>query len=371
MPNRKIRLLQIIPSLDIGGAQRFLVDLCNNFDKEKFEIAVCVLGKKTNSFLESELRENHIPMFFLNLRWTFHPLTIYRITDLFKSFKPDIIHTHLRAIRYVLIPSRLAQIPLHIHTIHSLAKYDTSFIFRGLNKIAFKCLGVIPVSISKEVARSVKATYGVESVVIYNGIPTSEYLTEKRKNDEFIRILNIGKFKKAKNHPLLVDAFSKAYKEMPNLRLILVGDGSLRRKVENQVKKLGLEKAVLFLGWRSDIPEIITDCDIFVLSSDWEGLGIVLIEAMASRKPIVATNVGGIPEVVEDGVTGILVPPRNPEALAKAILRLAKDDKLRKEMGERGREKAIKEFDIKIAVNNYERLYLQNLERKMQWKNSS
>jgi glycosyltransferase involved in cell wall biosynthesis len=277
----------------------------------------------------------------------------------------------LRAIRYVLIPSRLAQIPLHIHTIHSLAKYDTSFVFRGLNKIAFKHLGVIPVSISKEVARSVKATYGVESVVIYNGIPISDYLREKRKSDEFIRILNIGKFKKAKNHPLLVDAFSKAYKEMPNLKLVLVGDGSLRRKVENKVKELGLEDAVLFLGWRSDIPGILADCDIFVLSSDWEGLGIVLIEAMASGKPIVATNVGGIQEVVEDGVTGILVPSRNPEALAKAILRLAKDDKLRKEMGEKGREKAIKEFDIKIAVNNYERLYLQNLERKRQWRSSS
>jgi glycosyltransferase involved in cell wall biosynthesis len=81
--------------------------------------------------------------------------------------------------------------------------------------------------------------------------------------------------------------------------------------------------------------------------------------------------VGGIPEVVEDGITGILVPPRDPEALADAILRLAKDEKLRKEMGERGREKAIKEFDIKVAVNNYKRLYLQNLERKGQWRSSS
>jgi len=364
MLNKKIHLLQIIPSLDIGGAQRFLVDLCKNFDNEKFEIAVCVLGKETNSFLESELRENHIPMFFLNLRWTFHPLTILRLTNLFKFFKPDVIHTHLRAIRYILIPSRIARVPLHIHTIHSLAKHDTSFLYRDLNRIAFKYLDVIPVSISKEVARSVKATYGVESVVIYNGIPTSEYLREKRKSDELIRILNIGKFKKAKNHLLLVEAFSKTVKEMPNLRLLLVGDGSLRKKVENKAKTLGLEEKVLFLGWRSDIPEILADCDIFVLSSDWEGLGIVLIEAMASGKPIVATNVGGIPEVVEDGITGILVPPRNPDALAKAILLLARDKKLRKEMGKRGREKAAREFDIETAVKNYEILYLQKLGMK-------
>ncbi|MBC7329579.1 glycosyltransferase [bacterium] len=370
MPNKKIRLLQIIPSLDIGGAQRFLVDLCKNFDKEKFEIAVCVLVRKTHSFLESELRRNRIPMFFLNLRWTFHPLTISRLTNLFKSFKPDVIHTHLRAIRYVLIPSHLARIPVHIHTIHNLAKYDTSFFFRGLNRMAFKYLNVIPVSISKEVARSVKATYGVDSVVIYNGIPSREYFRDRRKGDNLIKILNIGKFKKAKNHLLLVEAFSKAVKEMPNLRLHLVGDGSLRRKVENRVKKLGLEEKVFFWGWRSDIPEILADCDIFALSSDWEGFGIVLIEAMASGKPIVATDVGGIPEVVEDEITGILVPPRDPEALANAILRLAKDEKLRKEFGERGREKAIKEFDIKIAVKNYERVYLQNLEMRQRWKNS-
>ena len=147
MPYRKIRLLQIIPSLDIGGAQRFLVDLSKNFNKEKFEIAVCVLGKKTNSFLEAELRKNHIPLFFLNLRWTFHPLTIFRLTNLLKSFNPDIIHTHLRAIRYVLVPSRLVRIPVHIHTIHSVAKHDTSFFFRGLNRIAFKYLNVIRVTI--------------------------------------------------------------------------------------------------------------------------------------------------------------------------------------------------------------------------------
>ncbi len=357
--------MQVIPSLDMGGAQRFVVDLVKSLDKNRFSVTVCVLGRRIGSFFEEDLREHRIPLIFLNLRWTFHPITILRITHLLYSLKPHIVHTHLRAIRYFLIPNRLARIPLHIHTIHSLAKQDTSFLFRGLNRIAFKYLKVIPVSISKAVANSVKETYGVESVVIYNGIPTAVYdKGGEFKKADYIRILNIGKFKKAKNHLLLVEAFAKAVEVMPNLRLILVGDGGLRRKIEERVSRFRLQEKVFFLGWRSDIPDILANCDIFALSSDWEGLGIVLIEAMAAGKPVVATKVGGVPEIVEDGVTGILVPPRDSNAFADALLRIAKDEKLRWEMGKRGKERASSEFDIKIASQRYENLYLQKLREK-------
>ena len=170
--------------------------------------------------------------------------------------------------------------------------------------------------------------------------------------------------KRAKNHLLLVEAFAKAVAEEPRLRLILAGDGSLRKKAERRVRQLGLKDKVDFLGWRSDIPILLKDCDIFVLSSDWEGFGNVLVEAMSAGKPIVATRVGGVPEVVEDGVTGFLVPPRDADVFASAILKLVREKRLREEMGRKGREKAVKEFDISIVTREYERLYKEALNRQ-------
>lgn len=362
----KIRLLQVIPSLDIGGAQRFLVDLVKALDKKKFYPAVCVLGKKRNTFLEDELEKKDIPIFFLNLRWAFHPFTILRLSRLFTSFKPDIIHTHLRAIRYVLIPSLLTKVPVHIHTIHNLAKQDTSFFYRPLNKIAFKYLGVKTVSISREVARTVKDVYGIDSIVIYNGIPTQEYACRKEEEskDDVISLINVGKFKKAKNHFLLIESFAIALEKEPKLRLVLVGDGSLRRRVEERVKQLGLSGKVVFLGWREDVSSVLNNSDIFVLSSAWEGFGMVLVEAMAAGKPVVATKVGGVPEVVEEGLAGILVPPQDPVALAEAILTLAENKDLRKIMGQKGEEIAKKKFDILLIAPQYEELYERELKAR-------
>jgi len=369
---KRYRLLQIIPSLDIGGAEKLVVELAKNINGEEFQVGVCVFGGKLGTFLEDELAKNNIPTIFLDITpgKVLHLLTILRLFNVFSIFKPDIIHTHLLTLRYVLIPAKLARIPVHIHTIHNLAWKDTPYTkHQLLNKITFKFLGVKPVSVSKFVARTVKGLYGVESVVIYNGISTEEYSMDYAKSPHGeICLLNIGRFKEQKNHLLLIDAFAKAVKKEPRLKLILVGDGELRWQVEEKVKQRDLEGKVDFLGWRSDIPYVLSNSDIFVLSSDWEGFPIVLIEAMAAGKPVVATKVGGVPEGVEDGVTGLLVPPRDADALAEAILKLAEDEELRREMGEKGKERAISRFDIHYTVREHERLYKEELLRRTLWK---
>jgi len=121
---------------------------------------------------------------------------------------------------------------------------------------------------------------------------------------------------------------------------------------------------VRFLGTRSDIPELLYQADMFVLSSDCEGLPLVLLEAMAAGVPVIATAVGGVPEVLGYGKYGILVPPGNAEALAKAIVELAKDEKKRAELSEQGRKIAVERFDIRNTVKEYEKLYISLLEKK-------
>ncbi len=145
------------------------------------------------------------------------------------------------------------------------------------------------------------------------------------------------------------------------MELWLVGDGPLRPVVEKTVVEMGLEGRVLFLGVRNDVPKLLAASDVLVLSSEYEGVPLTVLEAMAAGKPVIATAVGGVPELVEDGVTGILVPPRNPEALAQGILRLAKDADLRQRMGKAAQQWALERFDIARTAREYEALYLRLL----------
>jgi len=177
-------------------------------------------------------------------------------------------------------------------------------------------------------------------------------------------LINVARLSREKNHALLVRAFSKAVQSCPNLELWLVGDGELRRDIEELVKQLGLEEKVKFFGVRSDVPELLSQADIFVLSSDYEGFGLVVAEAMAAGLPVIATAIGGIPEILEGGRAGILVPPKDVDALAKAIVELARDEKKRAELSDYGRKLVAERFDIRRTVREYEKLYLELLEKK-------
>ncbi len=143
------------------------------------------------------------------------------------------------------------------------------------------------------------------------------------------------------------------------MELWLVGDGPLRPAVEDAVRERGLERSVVFWGIIPRVEEVLRDADIFILSSDWEGLPLVAVEAMAAGKPVISTSVGGVPELVEKEVTGFLVPPKDPDALASAILRLARDPQLRKQMGLAAKKHAVERFDISRTIRLYEDLYLK------------
>lgn len=147
---------------------------------------------------------------------------------------------------------------------------------------------------------------------------------------------NIAALVAHKGQRHLIEAAALVMKEVPDARFVIVGDGELRPNLEQQVKHLGLEKHVFFTGFRTDALSVLKAFDVFVMSSITEGLGTSLLDAMACAKPIVATDAGGIPEVVEDGTTGFIVPPRDHQAMAAAIVKLLKDEALRRRMGEAG-----------------------------------
>lgn len=363
----KVRVLHIIPNFGPGGAERLLVNLLEAFDRERFEVATVSLYPESGTILEKEIREKGFKVFYLNKRQGLDLRMIPQLYHLFCVFRPDVVHTHRYVLRYTLLPAILARIPVRVHTVHNIAPKEVDLPGKLVHQIAFRWGGVLPVSISREVANTIREMYGrkVNTPVIYNGIPTKEFAAntgrdnDKRKKD--LILLHVGRFAPQKNHHLLIEAFASAVKEYPGMQLWLVGDGPMRAEVEGLVKEKGLEKKVLFFGVTSNVVDFMISSDIFVLSSDWEGFGLVLVEAMATAKPVVATAVDAVPELINDGITGILVPPRNPETLANAVLCLAKDPELRQKMGKAAQERAVAMFDISRTAREYEALYLKLL----------
>ena len=223
------------------------------------------------------------------------------------------------------------------------------------------------IAISKRVKRVLVADGLLEEKidVVYSGVDIDRFrnvegdylISELALDKHKLRIGNIAALAWHKDHKTLLEAAKIVVDEFLEVNFLIAGEGPLRREIEILIKRLNLEEKVKLLGFRQDIPEILSVLDLFVLSSSWEGLGTSLLDAFASRVPVVATNVGGIPEVVRDGVNGILVPPENPGILARAIIHLLKNRDLAGRMAEEGFRLVKEKFSIDRMVEETRKIY--------------
>lgn len=367
----KIRLCHVIPNFGPGGAERLVADLMEATDKSCFEVVAVSLYPQSGTILEREIGKKSLRVYFLNKRRGPDIRMIPQLYHFFRKFCPDIVHTHRYVLRYALLPMLLCHIPVCIHTVHNIAQKEVDYVGKVIHGIAFRYGRVVPVSISQEVEKTIRKMYGqsIYIPVIYNGIPIARFTANVRQNKnkdkkkKDLILLHVGRFVPQKNHFYLIKAFALAVNEYPEMRLWFIGDGPMRSAAQELVKEKRLERKVSFIGIRDDIPKFLIESDIFILSSDWEGLPLVVLEAMAAGKPVIATAVGGVPELVENGVTGILVPPRRPDLLAQAILNLAKDRTLCQMMGEEAQRRAVERFNITQTAKAYEELYLKLLKK--------
>jgi len=228
---------------------------------------------------------------------------------------------------------------------------------------------VIAVCEAVRQAEIVSSKIPAEKVVtIYNGIDplpfTSVSIEAARKirnalgiRDDELVLGAIGRLEPQKGFFDLISSLAHIKAKFNSVRLLIIGEGELRDSLELQINNHNLSGTIKFTGLRNDVPEILTAIDVFVSPSLWEGLPNVVLEAMAAGKPVVATSVGGTPEVIVDGETGLVVPPRNPEALASVIIRLLKNPELRTKMGRAGKERVLKQFSILRMVTKTQQLY--------------
>jgi glycosyltransferase involved in cell wall biosynthesis len=350
-----INVLHIVFSLKIGGLEKFVLDLSSNYSTDINPCIVCL-----DEAGDLGVTGPHIDIYYLSNDSTSLTWKIFKFLLLIRKLDFDIIHTHnLAAHHYGAIASYIYRKPL-IHTKHG-KYYPTKMTMKFLERFSFYFTKIL-VGVSEDIKESYIRTTACSRekvTTILNGINVDNFVTNKNMNDSnpFVNIGIVARLSAEKDHRTLLHAFKIALDLMPNIILTIVGDGPEEENLLNYVQDHGLKNSVIFLGKRLDVPQILSTLDIFVLSSVTEGVPISLLEAMAACLPCIATNVGGNPEVVEDGVTGYLVPAENPQMIAEKLLILANDRSLRISMGLSGNERVKKLFSISTAASKYEKLY--------------
>ena len=368
VPQKRTQVLHVLPDLVPYGLERIVATLALLGDTNRFEVSVVSLYGYIPGSLADDLTQAGIQVFHLDKRRGLDPRMITRLAGVFRTVKPDLLHTHNYVLRYVLPAAAISGSPRILHTVHNLAERETDRIGVWLQKRAFRGR-VQPVAISEECAASFERVYGIQAPLVRNGITVESYArpavsrADWRRAEGFspedLLIACVARFDPQKNHKTLIDAFARTALQIPAAKLLLAGDGGLRGAAERRVRERGLEDRVFFLGRRSDVPALLGASDIFALASLWEGNPLSVMEAMAAGLPLAGTRVGAVPELALHGMQGLLVPPGDDAALASAMTRLAHDREFRRRVGRAAAERARRHFDHRHMVQAYERLYGQ------------
>jgi len=368
--NKVRKILHLNNTSSIGGAEQVILDLAAFTDPGKFRSYVTVLREGE---LVSEMRKRDIRFLWLKESTQVYDYKFLKnITQLVKESRIDLIHSHTWGTDfYGYWASKILGVPM-LATVHNRYYIFGKWTRRLSYKVLISHVQKI-VAVSKDIQNLLKEDLKLlpqKIKLIYNGIDTSKF--EKKFDQEKLRkelnllkedliLGNVGNLREVKDHYTLILSFSKVSPFFPQAKLLIIGEGELKTNLFKLRAELELEDKVLLLGHRDDIPSLLNLMDVFILSSRLEGCSISILEAMASGKPVIATRVGGNPELVLEGKTGFLVPSAEPEKLAETIIQLLKDEKLRKKMGEEGRKRVMEKFSRESMVKNYEELYSQIL----------
>lgn len=362
--------MHIIESLEFGGAEKVTVNLANNLSTEHM-VSICLV--KREGALVKELNEN-INVFSLNCPEGNDFSLTSKIRNLLETEKVDILHCHNWG---VFIESALAvrknKSTKLIHTVHGpYTNYSSGFI----STIKISVRHWIESLVSKYVCKIVTVSDSIKDYIvsdihinkkklqtIHNGISDIGYQYAK-KIDEKIKFVAVGRLAEIKNYSLLLYAFSIVKSKYNNIHLTFVGDGPLKDILMLQTKQLDLDSIVTFLGFRTDVTEILKQNDVFLMSSDYEGISIALLESMSLSMPAIATRVGGVPETIINDETGYLVEAKNEIEYAEKIESFLNAPETILNMGMNARSYYLKEFQDNDVLAKYTMLYQQCLDNK-------
>ena len=357
-----MKVLQIIPMFKLAGAETMCENLCYALSSQGCNvIAISLYTEHTP--ITDRLERAGIRVEYLEKKKGFDFSTIVKLYRLIKKEKPEVVHTHIYAARYALPVAVFCGIPSKIHTVHNVAQQEQAKAGKIVNKFLFRHCGVVPVALSEEVKKTVEVVYGIPEQkipVVFNGIDLSKCQVKEdyTKKKEF-KIIHIGRFMDVKNHGLILRSFAQFVKQHPDAKLQLLGEGVLREEMEQLAKSLQIESSVEFAGLQSNVYPWLHNADVFILPSKFEGMPMTLIEAMGTGLPIIASAVGGVPDMLTDGKDALLIRPESAE-LCKALEKLYTADDVRKQLGIEAKEKSAV-FSNDSMAKQYIEIYKNNI----------
>ncbi|EKD24174.1 MAG: glycosyl transferase group 1 [uncultured bacterium] len=366
--DKKIKIVYLITGLKTGGAETVLARLVSNLDKERFTpivvsiIPIAEIGIK--------IKQQGIRVESLGAYSKFNPLVFLRLFILLKKERPDVLHCFLfHAILLGRLAGRISSVPTIISSIRT-----ENFGGRMREKLlaltdAFSSVTTI---VSQKAADKMVRNGVVPSEklkVIYNGFDPEGVAQVRKTNREQLRadlkiepgsplLVAVGRLDEAKGYPVLIEAIGEIKKVHPSVQLLILGSGEMLERLTIEINNRVLDENIRLLGRKENVYEYLRCADIFVLASLWEGHPNVVLEAMACGAPVVATNVGGVPEIILDGETGFLVESNNARALADKIIQVsALTDEARKTIVDRAYKKIENNFSLGEMMEEYEQLY--------------
>lgn len=359
----------VITSLGWGGAQSQVMSLAIGLKNRGWDVQVVSL--LTEASRRHILEVAGIPVHTLGMRAGIpDPRAILRLAVIIRKFRPSIVHSHMVHANLLTRIARITcDIPILISTAHNVTEGGgwRPLAYRLTDSLADLTTNVSMVAVEKYIAD--KAVPADKIRYMPNGIDITRFQrnehvrmrirAEMEIEDQFVW-LAVGRLEPQKDYHTMIEAVAEVVSVHPKFKLLIAGDGPLRDELEGKVNQLDLTREVRFLGIRSDIPELMSAADSYLMSSAWEGLPIVLLEAAASELPIIATDVGGNSEIVHHGLTGELVPPGDASALASAMVRMmTRPEHERAQMGARGRAHVQKTFGLSSVLDRWEELYAE------------
>ncbi|MDE2038389.1 MAG: glycosyltransferase family 4 protein [Elusimicrobia bacterium] len=379
---RRLKVAHVITRLDLGGAQRNTLYTWTHLDPRRFQ-ALLICGR--GGLLDEEAcaaaavsggpRLLWLPALVREVSPARDLLALLGLWNLFLAERPDVVHTHSSKAGVLgRLAARLAGVPVLVHTCHGFGFHEGQRAPLKSAAVSLErfCGGLSDALIfvsranqetAKELGLGDPRRYRlIRSGVELSGLPAKLEARSRRKMElglgrHKLVVASVGNLKPQKNPEDFLSMAERVAEACPEAEFLFVGDGPLRARLEARLLAKGLSGRVVLAGWRRDVAELLTLCDVFVLTSLWEGLPRALVEAMKSGLPPVCYAVDGVRDVVQDGVNGLLAPPRDAAKLSEGVLRLLGNEALRRRLGEAAAASIGPEFDIGEMVKAQERLY--------------
>ncbi|GEN35209.1 glycosyl transferase [Aneurinibacillus danicus] len=368
----KMKILHAIGGGEFGGAEQHILELLEILSRHAVDpVVVCFY----NSTFAEELRKRNIRVIVLDTYGRFDFRLVKGLTRVFQEEKPELIHSHgVKANFFCRLAARsLPRVPI-VTTIHSVLRYDypnpLAYFLASRMELWTRKWNDHYIAISNSIKQSLESD-GVKSqdiTLIHHGIPIEEFKTEDAPEeirrslglpaDAFV-IGTVSRLVAVKGLTDLMQAFILLAEEHPRVHWLVIGDGPEKGPLENMAKEAGISDRVHFAGFRQDVPRCLHAMDLFISPSYSEGLGLSLLEAMAAKKPVISTMVGGIADFLVDYLNGLVIPTKNPEEIKQNIVILMEDEDLRMKLAEAGYRTVKEEYTLTHMAMKTKELYRQ------------